>query len=202
VALVVDITGFILAGGRSLRMGRDKSQIPWGVGTMLSHALEQMKPVAEEVLVVGAAEIAEVSARVLSDEFIGSGPLSGIHAALAHTRTDWNLIVAIDMPLVNSELLGFISDYADDVEHYAIVPKIDGVLQPLCALYHRRLLPEADRVLKEGQLSVRRLLERVDTRIIEEQELVKRGFSAEMLMNVNTPQDLERARVLAETLNV
>jgi molybdenum cofactor guanylyltransferase len=226
-----DITGFILAGGRSRRMGTDKAQIAWGRGTLLTHAVDRMRQVASKVFVVGSADGAPVG--VLPDVFAGSGPLGGLQAALAETATEWNLVLAVDMPLVPAGLLRFISEQCDN-EVSAVVPltKTEDattrsvrnsenlpnctafleLLQPLCAAYHRCLLPDFECALSRGEYSIHRFLERMRTaignnesiglRIIDENELTVAGFSTDMFWNVNTPEDLERARALATTLNV
>jgi molybdenum cofactor guanylyltransferase len=227
-----DITGFILAGGRSRRMGTDKAQIAWGRGTFLTHAVDRMRQAASKVFIVGSAEGSPV--RVLPDVFAGSGPLAGLQAALAQTATDWNLVLAVDMPVVPAALLRFISEQCED-KVSAIVPLTSradaatsfaandsdnfagsseplGLLQPLCAAYHRRLLPDFESALSRGEYSIHRLLETMRTgvghnesiglRTIDEHELTVAGFSADMFWNVNTPEDLRRARTLATTLNV
>ena len=225
-----DITGFILAGGRSRRMGSAKAGIAWGRGTLLTHAVERMQQVASPVLVVGAADGSSVP--VLPDLFAGRGPLAGIQAALAHTSTDWNLVLAVDMPLVPASLLGFLAEQCTGGA-LAVLPRtlkkdVGGcvragggpadcteaasLLQPLCAAYHRSLLPEVERALARNELSIYRLIERLGTavvhnessaiHIIDEHELMAVGFSGEMLLNVNIPEDLERARALARTFDV
>jgi molybdopterin-guanine dinucleotide biosynthesis protein A len=154
--------------------------------------------------------------------------LAGIHSALCHSNTDWNVFLALDMPLVPTALLQFIS--ANCAPSYlAVVPEVtacglesksawksahktEAVLQPLCAAYHRGFLPLVERALSNRELSIQRLLQqatqgmmgtRADAiRIIPQQELTLAGFSSEMLINVNTPADLERAKALAERLHV
>ena len=183
-------------------MGRNKAEIPWGGGTLLSHAVEQMRQVARKVSIVGG-EQESIGLETVRDELPGCGPLAGIHAALRSTSTEWNLVVAVDMPLVNTKILSFIAGKAMDDEAFAAaVPKIAGTLQPLCGMYSRSFLAEIDRALKDRQLSIHRLLEQVKTRIIEENEFVNGGFVPEMFLNVNTPEDLERARLIAKNLNV
>jgi molybdopterin-guanine dinucleotide biosynthesis protein A len=226
-----DITGFILAGGRSRRMGTDKARIAWGRGTLLTHAVDRMRQVASKVFVVGSVESAPV--RVLPDVFPESGPLGGLQAALAQTVTDWNLVLAIDLPLVPAGLLRFITEQRKDGVS-AVVPLTKAAgpathsrrnsdnladptasldwLQPLCGLYHRRVLSDFERALSHGEYSIHRLLGRLRTaighnksiglRTIDEHELIAAGFSADMFWNVNTPADLKRARTLATTLNV
>jgi molybdenum cofactor guanylyltransferase len=103
---------------------------------------------------------------------------------------------------VNTRLLTFILEHCENGANHAVAIRSAGHLQPLCAAYHRGLLPEIESRLQAGELSIHRLLERVSTRIIEEQELLAGGFRNEMLLNVNTQEDLERARELAKTLHV
>ena len=208
-------------------MGRDKSQLVWGAVNFLAHAISRMQQVCDRVFVVG--EKAEAGVPLLKDIFGGSGPLAGIHTALQHTGSKWNLVLAVDMPLVSAALLNFIASHCDR-SSFAIIPKtatfrvsakkgLEGghnrrspALQPLCAAYHREFLPTIERALSNRELSIRRLLEEAAQgmmneppqaiRFIDEQELSAAGFSPEMLMNVNTPSDLERARALARDLDV
>lgn len=183
-------------------MGKDKAQIPWGRGTLLSHAVDQMRQVAADVFIVGGTQTGAGLPAVLPDGFAGRGPLAGIHAALVHTSTEWNFFLALDMPLVSAELLSFIAGNIRKGAALAVIPKMGPVLQPLCGAYTRNLHAEVLRALQDGKLSIHRLLEHVNTRIIEETELIAAGFSPEMLLNVNTPDDLERAKFLAKSLYV
>jgi molybdopterin-guanine dinucleotide biosynthesis protein A len=206
-----NITGFILAGGQSRRMGRDKAQIQWGSGTLLSHAVEIMSKVASEVFILGSLQIESPPVTAIPDEFPGRGPLAGIHAALKHSSTQWNLVLAVDLPLVSPGLLAFIAAKTHLMPAIAIVPTVDGRLQPLCAAYNRGFLPEIERAIVNNDLSIHRLLDRHGTgimeknkgiQIIREDEIVAQGFQPEMLTNVNTPENLERVRAIASTLHV
>ncbi len=206
-------------------MGRDKSELPWTGQSFLEHAISRMQEVCDRVFVLGESTTATVPA--LEDTFAGDGPLAGLHTALVHSATDWNLLLAIDMPLVPARLLKFIVSRCETSKR-AVVPRIavgvsaesvqsdEGdtvpILQPLCAAYHIRLLPAVERALSQRELSIRRLLEHADQgmmgeefraiRVIDQHELSSAGFEADMLMNVNTPADFERAKRLAERLNV
>lgn len=190
-------------------MGRDKAQIEWNSGTLLSHAIAVLHSVTAKVFVVGPPQSQTLGTEVITDEFPGRGPLGGIHAALKYTATDWIFVLGVDLPLVSSELVSFIAA-AGEASALAVVPRVGNHLQPLCAAYHRRLLSEAERAITGDDLSVHRLLERVSTgmmekrsitKIIEEKEIVRHGFLAEMLANVNTPEELERVRVIASKLH-
>lgn len=205
-----EFTGFVLAGGLSRRMGRDKAQIPWNSGTLLTHAVGVLQEIASEVLVVGTVKSADAAVVAIADVFPNRGPMAGIHTALKHTSTDWNLILAVDLPLVQPELFGFIAGRCKNASALAVVPKVSGRLQPLCAAYHRCLLMEIERAIGKDDLSIHRLLERLSTGImgtsgdiwiIDDEELLTQGFDPEVLINVNTPEDLERAREIAKHMH-
>lgn len=194
------LTGFVLAGGASTRMGRDKTQISWGSGTLLTHAIERMRLISDDVRVVGRVEANNLPVPVLTDKLSDIGPLAGIHSALSHSRTDWNLILAVDLPLITPRMLVWLADLRlADESKTAIVPRVKSRLQPLCAVYHRGSLSEIEHALMRHESSIHRLLEQLNTRIIEEEQLIANGFSPEMFLNVNTPEDLEVARTLART---
>lgn len=167
---------------------------------MLTHAIEQMKGVASEVVVVGAVTD-NLPIPVIADKLRGLGPLAGIHSALAHSTSDWNLILAVDLPLVTPILLTWIADFRLDTSQRAIVLRVKSKLQPLCGVYHRDLLLQIEEALARRESSIHRLLERLSTRIIEEDQLIAGGFAPEMFLNVNTPEDLERARTIAKTMH-
>jgi len=196
------LTGFVLAGGASARMGRDKSQISWGSGTLLTHAIERMRRVSNDVFVVGRLDAVNLPVPVLTDKVSGVGPLAGIHSALSHSTSEWNLVLAVDLPLITPEILIWLTEVQADPSKIAIVPRAKSRLQPLCAVYHRDLLPEIEGALTLKESSIHRLLERLSTRIIEEDQLIANGFAPETFLNVNTPEDLERARALAKTMHV
>jgi molybdopterin-guanine dinucleotide biosynthesis protein A len=205
------ITGFVLAGGQSRRMGRDKAQIPWASGTLLTHTVDLLAEFGSEVFIVGQLQANNPPAAAIPDRFSGRGPLGGIHAALSHTHTDWNLVLAVDLPLVTAALLGLIASKSEESSALAVVPRVGGRFQSLCAAYHRRLLPEVERAILTKDLSIHRLLERLSTgmmgkngvlRVLEEDEIVVQGFRPEMLVNVNTPEDLERATRMANDFYV
>ena len=195
------LTGFVLAGGASRRMGQDKAQIRWNEGTLLTHAIEQVRRVASEVFVVGAVAAETLPVPVLPDRLQGLGPLAGIQAALRYSETDWNLVLAVDLPLVTPAMLAWLADFRAGTSRPAIVPLVQLRLQPLCALYRRELLSQIDEALAARESSIHRLLERLSTRIIEQDQLIANGFSPEMFLNVNTPEDLERARVIAKSMH-
>src|SRR6185369_14860860 len=131
------LTGFVLIGGKSSRMGTDKAllRLPDGE-TLLEHAMAVLSSVASEVRLIGSNEkYADftATAQIVEDIFPERGPLGGIHAALASTDTDLNLILAVDTPAVTTVLLEYLVARVEATEALVVVPEIEGRLQPLCA---------------------------------------------------------------------
>jgi molybdenum cofactor guanylyltransferase len=200
--------GFVLAGGKSSRMGTgaDKAFLDFGGQTLLDRALAVMGTVCDCVTIVGdPAKFTEYgsskygsskSRSVVADIFPGCGPLAGIHAALLHSSAELNLILAVDMPFVSSELLAFLLKTATEEDNEAIitVPRTGKGLQPLCAVYRRDFSTVAEQALRAGKYKIDAAFSMVSVRVIEEAELAAAGFAEQSFFNVNTPQD----RVAAE----
>lgn len=146
--------GFVLVGGKSLRMGESKAFLPYRGRALAQHIAELLVGVAHPVLLIGDPETyGLLGYETVPDAAPDRGPLSGIEAALgsAHAR-EWNLILACDMPLVRPDFLIQLSTQATLVapEIDCVVPETNGKLQPLCAIYRRRCGPAATAALATG----------------------------------------------------
>lgn len=189
-----NITAFVLAGGKSTRMGRDKAFIEYEGRTLLERALGLARFVAGDVRIVGSPEKFAAYGTVIEDVFRDCGPLGGIHAALRCSRTDLNSMLAVDMPFLSRGFLDYLIGKGRDSRAVAIVPRSGGRLQPLCAVYRRAFAGFAENSLRAGQNKIGALLATVETQVIEEEELVRAGFSTSGFHNLNTPRDLQDAK--------
>lgn len=191
----VDVTGFILAGGKSTRMGTDKAFIEFEGHTLLERALSLARSVTPDVRIVGAREKFAPFAPVVEDIFRERGPLGGIHAALRSSKTELNFMLAVDMPFVSKTFLQYlISEARNSTEATVIVPLSEGRRQPLCALYRLRFAEVAEQALLAGRNKIDSLFDAVETRVMEEDELDRAGFSGAIFRNLNTPEQLEQQR--------
>jgi molybdenum cofactor guanylyltransferase len=190
-------TGFLLAGGKSSRMGTntDKVFLDFDGSTLLDRALAVIGAVCEGVTIVGdPAKFGKYAAAkygVVGDIFPGCGPLGGIHAALVNSSAELNLMLAVDMPFVSSELLAFVFAAAENEDNHSIVtvPRTSRGFQPLCAVYRREFSAAAEQALRAGRYKIDAAFAGVSIRVIEGSELAAAGFSERSFFNVNTPQD-------------
>jgi molybdopterin-guanine dinucleotide biosynthesis protein A len=191
----VDVTGFILAGGKSTRMGRDKAFLEFEGQTLLDRALSVARSVTPNVRIVGAREKFASLAPVVEDIFHDCGPLAGIHAALCASQTELNFMLAVDMPFVSATFLQYLIGEARTAAEVAvIVPRSDGRRQPLCAVYRPRFGDLAEQSLLAGRNRIDSLFDAIETRVIGENELGDAGFSSGIFRNLNTPEELEEQR--------
>jgi len=188
------ITAFIVAGGKSSRMGKDKAFLQLGGQTLLARALALAATVTEEVRIVGDPVRFLPFARVVQDVFPGRGPLGGIHAALRASETELNLMLAVDLPFVESRFLAYLTASACQCAAVVTVPRSAGGWQPLCGVYRREFAALAERALRKSKNRIDSLFAAVETRAIGDEELVRMGFSANMFRNLNTPEEWQKAK--------
>lgn len=189
-----DLTAFILAGGKSTRMGTDKAFVEFEGRTLLARALDVARSVTPEVRIVGSNEKFAPFAPVVEDVFCDCGPLGGIHAALRASQTELNLILAVDTPFVSWAFLQYlISQATKSPDAMVVVPRSEEGSQPLCAVYRREFAGVAETALRAEENKIGRLFQQVRSRIIERDELESAGFSSAIFRNLNTPEELLKA---------
>jgi molybdopterin-guanine dinucleotide biosynthesis protein A len=167
------LTGFVLAGGKSSRMGRDKALLDWHGRTLLEHMVDLLSAVANPVQIVGRDP--------LPDRVPGSGPLSGIATALEISQTDANVVVAVDLPLLTNDFLKYLRSRMETSRHAILASKI-GSYFPLCLGVRKSALPQIQTRLSANDLSVRGLIEASGAEILEWPD-------ASIFRNINTPEE-------------
>jgi molybdopterin-guanine dinucleotide biosynthesis protein A len=188
-------TGVVLAGGKSRRMGRDKLRLMVGGKPLLDRVCLALASRCDEILVVGGGGDTPAGARHVPDLRPGrQGPLAGIEAGLLAARHRAVFVAAGDMPFLTGDLAGYLLGLlSGDVP--AVVPDFGGSLHPLCAAYGREVRPAVSAALDRGRRSVRELLEDLPgVRYVRQEELQRFGNPVLLLTNVNSPEDLDRAR--------
>ena len=203
---MLDVEGFILVGGASSRMGRDKSRLMLGGQTTVELIAEAMSEVATRIRLVGGltgGRYGRKRFQSVPDMAVSWGPLGGIQAALHAAEAEWCIVIACDLPFVSGGLLGRLFELrSNKTESFdAVVPtQADDYPQPLCAVYRRlSCLDAADQSVKNGEHSPRAMLDRVKTRYVRFAEIADLPGASNFFFNINTPENYERARRLCQS---
>jgi molybdopterin-guanine dinucleotide biosynthesis protein A len=198
----MQIEGFVLIGGRSSRLGRDKATVELGGMSLAGRAAKTVQnALAPEcvTLVAGNAAQFEVNAfltdtAVVFDLVEGRGPLGGIHAALSYARTPWIFVLACDYPFVPPELLKLLGGFVSD-DFGAVAPEqSDGRLQPLCAFYRTEVTrPVVEKIINQPRVPppLRETLRELSPRIVKYDEYAHLHNASDLFININTVDDLE-----------
>lgn len=156
------LTGIILCGGRSTRMGADKGSLDFGGETMLARISRILSGVTGQVIIVGRRDQAGITTY---DTVENEGPLGGIATALAASQTDLNLVVACDMPLIRPDVLERLVSMIGDAD--VCVAVNDEHASALCGVYRSRIAATAQALFDSGERRVMRLLDQVQTKRVE-----------------------------------
>lgn len=181
---------FILVGGKSSRMGRDKAFVEFRGTTLLARALALARSVTPRVSIVGRRDLYAAFGPVVEDQFPDHGPLGGIHAALSQSDAAFNLMLAVDMPLVTAEFLAYLCAQAQASSALVTVPQVGSRWQPLCAVYRKEFAAVAAAALRQDHNRIDRLFTEVPVQVLIESSLDRWGFSAALFANYNSPDDL------------
>jgi molybdopterin-guanine dinucleotide biosynthesis protein A len=196
-----DITGIILSGGKSTRMGENKSFLTFGTETVIEHIVNLMRSIFSEVVIItNEPEIYKfLNIKTYKDIFQNVGPIAGIHSGLVNSKTEKNFIISCDIPLMNADMIKSIIDQSSD--SLVTAPKADGFIQQLCAVYNKSLIPTIEEIIQADTIDENRdsvqtkrkckvhtLLDKIDAKIIENIEILD-GYHENIFLNMNRPED-------------
>ena len=194
------VTSIILAGGKNLRLGRSKALETIGGKSLIERVVERLRPLTDRIVIVTSREQPDLAAtgemEVLADLYPGKGPLGGIYTGLLASRSSHSIVVACDMPFLNTELLRYMIGLSGDVD--AVVPQLgEGMVEPLHAIYSKRCLDSMKAELERDQLGVNSFLNTVHVRYVERAECQRLDPELLSFFNINYQSDLDRAIALA-----
>ena len=189
-----NFTGFVVAGGKSSRMGTAKYALEINGETFLERAVNALKPVCETVkIVLNDDQNIETNQPVIRDIYKGRGAAGAVHAALTSCETKFAVILAVDLPNVSTESIETLTNIALASNKYiAFVPRqTDLRPQPLCAVYRAKYcLPSLEKLLAENDsVSVKDFLDQIAPKYVEANRL---SADENLLFNVNYPADFQQ----------
>jgi molybdopterin-guanine dinucleotide biosynthesis protein A len=187
------MTGIILAGGENRRMGTDKAFLDFKGKPLVEHLISVYSRLFDHTIIVTnhPERYSGYDVEVVQDALAARGPLTGIYSGLMRSRDELNFIAACDMPFLNHGLISFMAGAAG--EYDAVVPQVGEFLEPLHAVYARRILPVIGSQLQRGEQRIRELFTRINVRYVTEAEIVRFDPRKRSFQNVNTPQEYKEA---------
>jgi acetylornithine deacetylase/succinyl-diaminopimelate desuccinylase-like protein/molybdopterin-guanine dinucleotide biosynthesis protein A len=192
-AVIPGCAGALVAGGRATRMGgAPKGLLRVGGEPLAARAIALFRRLFDETLLVAndAAPYAGLGARAVRDVFPGRGAPGGLHAALSSARAEWVFAAGCDMPFLDERAIAFLAARRGGAP--AVVVRFAGRLEPLHAFWSRACLPTLERLLREGEPSLRELAAAVGARVVEEEEWREIDPAGRAFENANTPEDAAR----------
>lgn len=197
------ITAIVLAGGRGNRLGRDKTVEKIGENSMLQRVADSLSLICDGIVIVIAPEQPEPvltsEAKLVADLYPGKGALGGLYTGLMASDSFYNLVIACDMPFLNPSLLRYIIQVSPGFD-VAIPRDKEGRLEPLHALYSRNCLSPIYQQIQRGNLKIDGFLDQVKVRYVEDSEINEFDPRRLSFFNINTSNDLVKARAILEEL--
>tara|TARA_B100000029_G_scaffold512072_1_gene607768 strand:- start:11416 stop:12015 length:600 start_codon:yes stop_codon:yes gene_type:complete len=191
---MLDVTGIILIGGRSTRMGSNKALLPVNGSTLLQYCVTAISGVVDEIVVVNAPDraIPEIESNIPlvfgEDRLLDEGPLVGIAAGLELSRAPTSIVTAVDMPLIRSELLELLIEKVDN-NHQWVVPIAEGRPQPLCSALLTNSLSIINAKILEGVRAPMALSGDLNAYRLKEEEWQEVDPNGQSFKNINTPEE-------------
>jgi molybdopterin-guanine dinucleotide biosynthesis protein A len=195
-------SGFVLAGGRSSRMGQDKALMAVNGRALVEIVARNVLRGLDSVTLVGSrAKYSALGLPVIEDIHPGLGPLSGIHAALKHSRKPLCMIVGCDMPFLSVEFIEYLAKIAVVADaDVTVAESSEYGYESLCAVYNKTALPHVEEAIAQRELKIAALYGRVKVRTLSAEECRPFNSHGVLFSNVNTAEDFTQARRRLEAL--
>jgi molybdenum cofactor guanylyltransferase len=196
-----NVTSIILAGGKNLRLGRNKAFEVIRGKTIIDRVFERLEPISSQVVVVTSWKQFDIEldldADVVADIYPDMGPLGGIYTGLTASTSDVNIVAACDMPFINTKLIEYMVELLANYD--AVVPRlVNKMIEPLHAVYSKNCLSRIDARLGAKKLSIHAFLDEVNVRYLEEKESRRIDPEHISFFNINYQTDLDKAVRMAE----
>ena len=191
---IKDVTGVILAGGKSLRYGRNKALVTIDGIPLIERAINVMRSLFTHLILITNTpdEYTHLKLPMHEDLIKGLGPLGGIFTALMTIRNQAGFFVACDMPYLNRELIHYMVGVRYDFD--AVVPRIPEGTEALHALYGKRCLPPIKRLIDSSQYQIFRFFSKVSVRYVDENEIRRFDPQLESFFNINKPDAIKNGK--------
>jgi molybdopterin-guanine dinucleotide biosynthesis protein A len=188
------ITGIILSGGKSIRMGENKAFIQIEGVPIIRRIYDLFKQLFQEVIIVTDQKdlFSNFDSRICSDLIPGKGALGGLYTGIFFSSFQHSFCVACDMPFIRKSLVQYLIENIDDAD--VIVPRTKDGLQPLHAIYSKHCIDPIRKLIDAGRSKIIDLYCQVNVKIVDEKDFLCLDPGRESFINVNTPEELLSVR--------
>lgn len=188
----MNLTGIILAGGKSTRMGTDKGMMFFNGKKLVEYPLDMLRRICNELIISSDnPEYSVFDARIIQDKVPDKGPVSGLASSLLESTNEWNLVLGCDMPFLNMELIEMLIYHSGP--EMGIVPGHDRFYEPIAALYHRSMGETFAKELHQGNYSLQAILRSANVKFLPVDSLLVEF--PQLFKNINTAEDLKISSV-------
>jgi molybdopterin-guanine dinucleotide biosynthesis protein A len=188
------LTGIILSGGKSTRMGQEKGRTLLNGQPLIEYAVKVLSQICDDIMISSNSNKYDyLGHQVIKDEISGIGPMGGIYSCLKASTTADNIILSCDMPLVPSILLQYI--FSEKVGYDAVIPVINNYPEPLCAYYNKSVVDELEKSIQDENYKLQEFFKRINVKYLEMNSSFH-FFHENLFANINSQEDLIRIESL------
>lgn len=189
-----NITGIILAGGKSSRMGSDKGLTLFNNKPLINYVIDVLQPLCEKIIIsANNSEYDKFGYDVIKDIVPDSGPMGGIYSALMHSTTDVNIVLSCDSPFVKTQTFEYLLEKYDDTD-ICVPMQSSGKYEPLCGIYKKSVIPYFKEFIENKNYKIPMVFEIVkfqEVKITENNEF----FNFQTFRNLNSKEDIKQAEI-------
>jgi len=189
--MIEDCTAIILAGGESKRMGQDKASLKLANETLLNRAIRNIQPHFEHMIISVREPKKHILFPQLCDKGLARGPIMGISTAMQRVNTSWVFVIACDMPFMSAALIEAMA--AKRQQQQAVVPTVNGMIQPLFAFYAKDCLSILQTHIESGERSLKKVIADLDTTMFSEAECADYDPDLLSFFDLDTKEDIHQA---------
>lgn len=184
----MQITGIILAGGKSKRFGMDKALAEWQGKTLLEHAIDLCTSTCDQLIISSnQKEHGKFGIQVIPDVIKNCGPMGGIYSCLQASSTKWNFVLSVDSPMVGHDFVRYLLSGMG--EYDAVIPVHQKGIEPLIALYNQSAIPKVEQSIKQQKLKMQDLIKNLNVCFLESGSWIEKR--PDLFKNLNRPGDLD-----------
>lgn len=186
------LTGIILSGGKSSRMGEEKGLVDFHGKPLISYAIDFLHSISDSIIIGANHELEryrKFGHLIVEDEIKEIGPIGGLLSTLKHSSSERNFVISCDMPFINSALLNFLLQNMQDAD-VAAATHDEGKIEPLCGIYSKKIIPEIEAAIEKGHYKLLDLFNMVRFKAIKIDTSLP-FYNDQLFYNINRPEDIK-----------